>query len=149
MPVERFKALFSSGKNKGKYKAVSRSSYDNDEPREAFVDDEIISLRRTVWHLAASLAIVVSALFFTLAYIVANGSHNHEKCHGSVERIGSDPNGFVPPGKKSIPLMIDRLLTSTAQRLVSRQDGRFWPIRARLTTSKRIHSTTSTRRSPQ
>lgn len=102
MPVERFKALFSSGKNKGKYRAVSRSSYDNDEPREAFVDDEVISLRRTVWHLAASLAIVISALFFTLAYIVANGSHNHDKCHGSAERVGSDPNRFVPPGKNPI-----------------------------------------------
>lgn len=97
--MERFKALFSSGKNKGKYKAVSRSSYDNDEPREAFAEDEIISLRRTIWYLGASLAIVSSALFLTFAYIVASSSHNYEKDHRNVQRIGSDPNGFVPPGK--------------------------------------------------
>ncbi|KAG6353962.1 hypothetical protein INS49_005220 [Diaporthe citri] len=95
--MERFKALLSSGKNKGKYKAVSRSSCDNDEPREAFAEDEIVSLRRTIWYLGASLAIVSSALFLTLAYIAANGSHNYIKDHGSVQRIGSDPNGFVPP----------------------------------------------------
>lgn len=99
--MERLKALFSSGRNKGKYKAVSRSSYDNDEPREAFVEDENISLRRTVWYLAASLAVVSSALFFTLAYIVVNSSHNCGNEHGSVQHIGSDPNGFVPPGKNS------------------------------------------------
>lgn len=99
IPMERFKALFSSGRNKGKYKAVSRSSYDNDEPREAFAEDEIISLRRTVWYLTASLAIVSSALFLTLVYIVLNSSHNYEKDRGIVQRIGSDPNGFVPPGK--------------------------------------------------
>lgn len=97
--MERLKALFSSGRSKGKYKAVSRSSYDNDEPREAFVEDENISLRRTVWYLAASLAVVSSALFFTLAYIVVNSSHNCGNNHGSVQHIGSDPNGFVPPGK--------------------------------------------------
>lgn len=100
--MERFKALFSSGKSKGKYKAVSRSSYDNDEPREAFAEDEITSLRRTIWYLTASLAIVSSALFLTLAYIVANGSHNYEKDNGSLQRIGSDPNGFVPPGKNPV-----------------------------------------------
>lgn len=97
--MEKLRALFSSGRNKGKYKAVSRSSYDNDEPREAFVEDENISLRRTIWYLAASLAVVSSALFFTFVYIVVNNSHNCGKDHGSVQHIGSDPNGFVPPGK--------------------------------------------------
>lgn len=97
--MEKLKALFSRGKNKGKYKAISRSSFDNDDPREALVGDDIASLRRTICHLIASLAIVTSALFFILVYIVANNSHDLGRHDESLQRIGSDPNGFVPPGK--------------------------------------------------
>lgn len=96
--MEKLKALFSRGRDKGKYKAVSRSSFENDEPREALGEDDVASLRRNICHLIASLAIVTSALFFTLVYIVVNNSHDgrHDE---SLQRIGSDPNGFVPPGK--------------------------------------------------
>lgn len=100
--MERLKALFLPGKSKGKYKAVSRSSFDNDEdPHEALVEDQVVSLRRTVWHLAASLAIVTLALFLTLFYIVLNTAQNPGKlrCDEILQHIGSDPNGFVPPGK--------------------------------------------------
>lgn len=99
VPMDKFKALFSRGKDKGKYKAVSRSSFDNDEPREALEEDDIASLRRTICHLIASLAIVTSALFFTLVYIVVNNSQDLGRNDESLQRIGSDPNGFVPPGK--------------------------------------------------
>lgn len=98
--MEKLKALFSRGKDKGKYKAVSRSSFENDEPLEALGEDDIASLRRNICHLIASLAIVTSALFFTLVYIVVNNhSHDLGRHDESLQRIGSDPNGFVPPGK--------------------------------------------------
>ncbi|TKW52158.1 hypothetical protein CTA1_8588 [Colletotrichum tanaceti] len=85
------------------YSTVRTSQSDDDEPHEGVEErlrEELATLESNVWCLRMSLLITASALVLVTVFaVVSRVSCVRSSLACGKGHIGSDPNGFVPPGE--------------------------------------------------
>ncbi|KAL2878363.1 hypothetical protein SGCOL_006334 [Colletotrichum sp. CLE4] len=136
--MEKLKSVF--WQSTPRYNAVRTSQSDDDDQQEGVEEklhSELAALESNIWCLRASLLItIVALLLVTIFAVVDRVSYDEASLNCGKGHIGSDPNGFVPPGIGEPPRW--KLFDSTSPYYI--EEDTFYDLNKTKMMAKRLKS---------